>query len=109
MLKDKTFEAVITKVYPKLNKLDQSFRADAEFVNDRVPNLYGLSLEANILISERKQIMAIPKDFLIGNDSVLVKRSNAEIKTIKIIKGIEDFDFVEVVSGLSKDDIIIKP
>ena len=53
--------------------------------------------------------MAIPKDFLIGNDSVLVKRSNAEIKTIKIIKGIEDFDFVEVVSGLSKDDIIIKP
>ncbi len=109
MFKDKTFEAVVTKVYPKLNKLDQSFRADAEFVNDRVPNLYGLSLEANILISERKQIIAIPKDFLIGNDSVLVKRSNAEIKTIKIIKGIEDFDFVEVVSGLKKDDIIIKP
>lgn len=109
MFKDKTFEAVITKVYPKLNKIDQSFRADAEFLNDQIPNLYGLSLEANILISERKQVLAIPKDFLVGKDSVYVQSPNSEKKMVRIKKGIEDFDFIEVISGVNKDDILIKP
>lgn len=108
MFKDQVFEAKLTKIYPKLNKYDQSFRADAVFVNSKMPDLYGLSLEANIIIDHKENALCIPKNYLISNDSLLIEQNNEKLK-IKVIKGIEDFDYVEILEGINKDTKIFKP
>ena len=48
---DKQFVAVVDKIYPRLNKAEQSFRVDAKFEIAPPIGLYGLNLEANIIIS----------------------------------------------------------
>ena len=67
---------------------------------------YGLNLEANIVVAEKKQVLAIPKAALQKGDSVTIKEDGKE-KRVKIQKGIEDENWVEVKSGLSKSATII--
>ncbi len=103
---DKIFKAHITKVYPLLNKVEQSFRVDA-VLDDAIPvEMYGLNLEANIVVAERKEVLAIPKTALLKGDSVLVKKDGKEAM-VKIEKGIEDDKWVEVKAGLDKSSTII--
>lgn len=108
MFKDQVFEARLTKIYPKLNKYDQSFRADAVFVNAKLPDLYGLSLEANIIIDQKQNALCIPKNYLVSNDSLWIELNNEKTK-IKIKKGVEDFDYVEIIEGITKDTKVYKP
>jgi multidrug efflux pump subunit AcrA (membrane-fusion protein) len=105
---DKTFNARITKIYPLLNKAEQSFRADAELVEDCPGSLYGLNIEANIIITENQPVLVIPKETLLKGDSVLIKENNKLVK-VKITKGIEDKNWVQVKTGLTGKNSIILP
>ncbi len=104
--KDKVFKAKVSKMYPKLNKADQTFRIDAEFTEEKPQAYYGMTVEANIIISENPRVLTIPKSYLVGNDSVWVEE-NGDKKKIKIIKGVENLDLVEVKSGLSEKSKIV--
>lgn len=104
--KDKIFKAKVNKVYPKLNKADQTFRVDAEFIDEKPNAYYGMTIEANIVISENPKVLTIPKNYLVGNDSVWVEE-NGEKKKIKITKGVENLDLVEIKSGLTEKSILI--
>lgn len=102
----KVFQAHIGKIYPLLNRVEQSFRADA-ILDEPLPiRMYGLNVEANIITSENKRVLAIPKAAVLKGDSVLIKEGR-ETKRIRIIKGIEDEQFVEVKSGLSESSVIV--
>lgn len=105
--KDKVFKAKVTKIYPKLNKADQTFRIDAEFEGDKPNAYYGMTLEANIIISQNARVLTIPKNYLVGNDSVWVEE-NGEKKKIRIIKGVENLDLVEIKGGLSDKSVIVR-
>lgn len=103
---DKVFKARIIKVYPLLSKVEQSFRADA-ILDDPLPvNMYGLNIEANIVTAENKPVMAIPKAALLKGDSVMVKQGK-DTKKVKIRKGIEDDNWVEVLGGIDTTSTII--
>lgn len=105
--KDKIFKAKVKKIYQMLNKRNQSFRVDAEFV-DAYPSVYsGLTVEANIIIQQKPKALVIPKSFLVGEDSVWVLKEEKEAK-IKIEKGIENFEWVEVRKGIKANTKIIK-
>lgn len=108
MYADKVFKAKLQKIYPKLNRLDQSFRVDAVFTETDIPNLYGLSLEANILIAEKKNALCIPKTYLVGKDSLWLDVDGEKILQ-KVNTGISDFDFVEIVSGINEQSKVYKP
>lgn len=103
---DKVFNARVSKIYPKLNRTDQSFRVDAEFVGERPASYYGLTVEANIIISQNKHVLTIPKSYVIGNDSIWVEQDGKKQK-VKFQKGAENFDLVEVKSGLNEKSILI--
>lgn len=108
MFNDRVFKAKITKIYPKLNRLDQSFRVDAHFIDTDIPNLYGLSLEANIMVNEKKNALCIPKTYLVAKDSLWLDVDGK--KTLqKVSTGISDFDFIEITQGISEQSIIHKP
>jgi hypothetical protein len=104
--KDKVFKAKVTKLYPKLNKADQTFRVDAEFVGEKPNAYYGMTIEANIVISQNARVLTIPKNYLIDDDSVWIEE-NGEKKKIKIAKGVENLDLVEVKSGLTEKTILV--
>lgn len=105
--RDQVFKAKITKVYPMLNARDQTFRVDAEFTDSSSPHLYaGLTVEANIIIRQKSQALTIPKAYLIGNDSVRIKQEG-DTKTVRIKKGIENMEHVEVLSGLDTSSVLV--
>ena len=104
--KDKVFKAKVSKLYPKLNKADQTFRVDAEFTDEKPNAYYGMTIEANIVVSQNPRVLTIPKNYLVGNDSVWIEEGG-EKKKIKITKGVENLDLVEVKSGLNEKTILI--
>jgi HlyD family secretion protein len=103
---DKVLNAKVRKIYPKLNRTDQSFRVDAEFVGDSPASYYGLTVEANIIISQNKRVLTIPKSYVIGTDSVWVEQDGKKQK-VRFQKGAENFDVVEVKGGLSEKSKLI--
>lgn len=104
---DKVFKAKISKIFPKLNRADQSFRVDATFIGEAPAAYYGLTVEANIIISQNPKTLTIPKTFLYGNDSVWVMQNEKPTKT-KIVRGTENFEIVEIKSGLTDKSVVVK-
>ncbi|WP_041693419.1 MULTISPECIES: efflux RND transporter periplasmic adaptor subunit [Emticicia] len=104
--KDKVFKARVSKLYPKLNKADQTFRIDAEFTDEQPNAYYGMTIEANIIISQNPRVLTIPKNYLVGSDSVWIEE-NGDKKKIKIIKGVENLDMVEVKTGLTEKSVLV--
>jgi HlyD family secretion protein len=95
----KTFSATLCRIYPLLNKVEQSFRVDALFDEELPAKVYGLNIEANIVVREKVQALVIPKQALMKGDSVLLKEGD-KLVAVKITKGVEDNDWVQVTHGL---------
>lgn len=99
------FEAEITNINPIMNEKSRTFKVEADFIN-KPPVLYpNLTLEANILLNERKEVLTIPRNYLIGDSLVLLV--NKEKRKVQI--GLKDYQKAEVLTGLSADDKIIMP
>ncbi len=103
--KNKVFEAKVTRLIPFMDERTRTFEIHAQFTS-APPSLYpNLTTEANIVISQKDKALLIPTDYLIDENFVLLK--NGEKK--KIVTGAKDYQQVEVVSGLTADDEILKP
>lgn len=103
--KGQAFEAVVEKIYPIMNERSRSFTVDARFVTEP-PVIYpNLTLEANIVIQTKDTALTIPRNFLLEDDYVMLE--NKEKK--KVVTGLKDYQKVEIISGLTTGDVIIKP
>jgi HlyD family secretion protein len=103
--KGTAFEGRVTRVIPYMNERTRSFTVEAVFVT-KPPRLYpNLTVEANIVIREQQNALTIPRDYLLNDSLVLL--SGGEKR--KVITGLKDYRKVEIISGLSTDDVIIKP
>lgn len=96
----KTFSATLYKIYPLLNKVEQSFRVDALFDHELPAKVYGLNVEANIVIKEKVEALVIPKQALIRGDSVLIKDGD-RVVAVKVTKGAEDTEWIQVTGGIN--------
>ncbi len=102
----KVFRASISKVYPMVDRRQQSVRADAE-LREKLPSWFsGLALEANINIRQKDNALVIPKSALLPGDSVLIQKEN-EVMKVKVTKGVETLDEVEITEGLDSTDFIV--
>ena len=65
---------------------------------------HGTQLEANILIGEKKNALLVPRNYVgFGNKvNIKGKDENVIIKT-----GIVSTEYVEVLDGVTKDDILL--
>lgn len=98
---EKVFKATISKIYPQKDERNQTFTVEAEFVNQPEILYPGLSGEANIIIAKKEKVLAIPKTFLIDRDKVKTDEGLIPVKT-----GVQNMDYVEILSGISKDTYI---
>lgn len=101
----KIFEGIIIDIYPMMNERTRTFKVHATFTQQ--PNvLYpNLTLEANIVIEEKKNALTIPTRFLLSDSTVML-----EDKTIQKVKiGLSDYNLTEIVSGINANSRIIMP
>jgi hypothetical protein len=101
--KNEVFEARVDRIIPFMNERSRSFTVEAVFITKPTALFPNLTVEANVII--RQMMQYIPVDYLI-NDS-LVMLSSGEKK--KLVTGLKDYRKVEILSGLSTADVIIKP
>jgi len=104
----KVFKAKVVKIYPMLNRQDQTVRIDAEFMEMPPLGMAALTVEGNIIVRSTKNALTIPRTFLKGKDSIIIENGSDE-KTIKVVVGAQNYDFVEIVSGIDKSTTVIKP
>jgi multidrug efflux pump subunit AcrA (membrane-fusion protein) len=98
------FTGKVSKIYPKKDERNQTFLVEANF-NVAPKTLYpGLSGEGNIIIAHKKEVLTIPKEYVTEDSKV-----KTEDGLILIETGLENLEFVEVLSGLSEETTIYKP
>ena len=103
--KGKVFEAKVSKIYPIMNEHSKSFSVEAVFVI-QPPVLYpNLTVEANVIIQAKEKALLIPRNYLMDDSFVLI----AKDKRKKVITGLKDYRKVEIINGLTGNDIIYKP
>ncbi|HJU46086.1 MAG TPA: efflux RND transporter periplasmic adaptor subunit [Chitinophagaceae bacterium] len=103
--KGQLFEASIMRIIPIMNERTRTFTVEAVFTNSP-PSLYPyLTVEANIIIQTKKQALTIPRDYLV--DDSLVTLADGKKRTV--VTGLKDYRKVEIISGLTANDIIVKP
>ncbi|GMQ29667.1 efflux RND transporter periplasmic adaptor subunit [Algoriphagus confluentis] len=105
---DQTFMAKVTKVYSRIDPIDQMLRVDVA-LTDKLPTaLTGLALEANIVIREKSDALVIPGNLLLPGDSVRVLKEGKAQK-VKVIPGIRTLSEVEILEGITAESNLIKP
>jgi HlyD family secretion protein len=103
--KGEVFEAVVQKINPLMSERSRSFTIEAGFIK-KPPVLYpNLTCEANILILQKEKALTIPRSYLLDGDFVLLKNKEKR----KVTTGLKDYQKVEILSGLTVNDIILKP
>jgi HlyD family secretion protein len=103
--KNEGFEARVTKINPLMNERTKTFLVEAEFTK-QPPVLYpNLTVEANIVIQTKEKAITIPRNYLINDSFVLVNKTEKKL----VRTGIKDYQRVEIIQGLTDQDIIYKP
>lgn len=98
------FIAIVDKIFPKKDDITQTFRVEGRFT-EKPPKLFnGLSGEANIIVSERKNALVIPSEYLLPNNKVLTEDGEKSIKT-----GLKNLKFTEVIAGIDSTTTLLKP
>ncbi|PKV48355.1 multidrug efflux pump subunit AcrA (membrane-fusion protein) [Aquimarina sp. MAR_2010_214] len=100
----KVFTAIVSKIYPKKDERNQTFMVEALFEKSPEVLYPGLSGEANIIIARKKEVLTVPKEYLIEDHKVKTEKG-----VVKITIGLQSMDTVEVLSGITKDTWIYKP
>lgn len=104
--KDKTYKGMVNEILPAFDVNSQSFvcKIILEEALTSEKNIFGTPLEGNILVGEKKQALLIPRKYMGYGNKVLLKDRDT---TIVIKTGIISTDYVEVLSGITANDILI--
>jgi HlyD family secretion protein len=107
--KGEYIEGKVKKIYPYVDPLNKVVRVIASVDSLPVSLLSGMSVEANILIEKRTKALLIPRSYVLSDDSLIVKDDDQE-RRIKLIKGLQDISYVEVLnSDINEKTQVIMP
>ena len=88
-----------------MSERSKSFTVEAGFVSQPPALFPNLTCEANIVVQEKEKALTIPRACLLENDFVLLENNEKR----KVTTGLKDYQKVEILSGLTVNDIILKP
>lgn len=103
--KGKSFEAIISKIYPVKDDKTQTFKVEALFTKAPDALYSGLSGEASIIISQKKNVMTIPLEYLTESGKVKTEDGVVSVKL-----GMRNIERVEILSSkIDTSTKLIKP
>lgn len=100
----KIYAAKISEILAAFDEASQSFICKAIFDESLNIAFYGTQLEVNIFTSEKKNALLIPRNLMDFGNRVNVKGKD---EYVVIKTGIISSDYVEVLEGITKDDVIL--
>lgn len=100
-----SYRAKVTKVHPLMNERTRTFTVEAMFEQAPTPLYPNLTVEANIIIQSKQQVLTIPRSYLIDNKFVQIN----EKETREVVVGLKDYTKVEIISGIDAQTTIIPP
>lgn len=99
------FDAIVTKVNPLMDERSKSFTVEGVFVN-QPPVLYpNLTLEANIVIQSKENVLILPRPFILNDKYIITTDGD----TIEVQLGLKDYQKAEIISGIDEKTEVIKP
>lgn len=103
--KNRVFKAFVSRIDPFMNERSRTFLVEAKFTDQPTPLYPNITFEASIVLHSKTNALLIPRNYLL-NDSTVIKsdRTKASVKT-----GLKDYREVEILSGISSNDELIKP
>lgn len=102
--KNTTFNGKVTEILSAFDEQSQSFICKVTFDKPFENSLFGTQLEANILVGEKKNALLVPRNYVGFGNKVNVKGKDEYV----IIKpGIISTEYVEVIEGISKNDVLL--
>lgn len=103
--KGEVFEAQVDKINPIMNEKTRTFTVEASFVTKPTALYPNLTAEANIILNTKENVLTIPRTYLIDDSFVLLENNEKR----KVETGLKDYQKVEILRGLTANDIILKP
>jgi HlyD family secretion protein len=103
--KGQVFQGVIEKINPIMDERSKTFLVEAGFTASPEVLYPNLSLEANIVIQNKKQVLTLPRNY-IGNDRYVVTTSG---DTLPVKLGLKDYIKAEILEGIDQNTAVIKP
>ena len=98
---DKTFKAIVSRINPTKDEITHTFTVEAQFMEFPSRLFNGLSGEANIIISTKKNILTLPTQYI--NEEIKV---NSDDGLIPIKTGMKNLKYTEIISGIDTSSII---
>jgi multidrug efflux pump subunit AcrA (membrane-fusion protein) len=107
-LEDTVFHGTVREIYPRINPVDKTAKVVASIDPGNYDLYPGMSLEANIIIREKKGILVVPVEYVSLDGTVVVKKGTKR-ESVEVKIGIRDLEFAEILSGLEEGDRILNP
>lgn len=107
VFEDRIIEGKVIRVLPKMNEREQSFTVEVSLPELSLASVYGLNVEADIIITENREALLISKSYLLPGDSVIVQKGN-ETQKVKVRTGMLSGEYVEILEGLNTESKILK-
>lgn len=105
--KDVVYKGFVVEAYPRISQGNKTSKVIVSIsVDDKTVLFSGMSVEANIIISVKKDALVIPREFIADGNKIKIKGTD---KTVVIKKGVEDLEYVEVLSGIDEATELVKP
>ncbi|MBU3679120.1 MAG: HlyD family efflux transporter periplasmic adaptor subunit [Candidatus Kapabacteria bacterium] len=105
--KDRTFTGSVTSVTPRVSNQDKTASVTARINTGGLRLLPGMSLEANIVVDRRAKALVLPRELVPSTKMLTVRRDGKE-QIVRVTTGLEDLRFIEIVSGLTDSDEVVK-
>lgn len=99
----KIFDATVTRILPAFDDGQQSYVIEARLNDSRIHLFQGSQVQANIVVSRKKQALVIPTSYLIKDKYVMLKDGTQK----EITTGNKNSEWTEITSGLGENDVIV--
>ncbi len=101
--RNEVFEGIVEDIDPMMNERSRTFTVNASFKKNPGLLYPGLSVEANIIVAEKNNVLTIPYNYLSEGKFVTLKDG----KKKEISVGLHDYKLIEVLSGIDSSTAII--
>lgn len=93
----KPLTGVVSWIDPAVDPITRTLKV--EVTPDKPLYFAGLSLEANIIVQEHGQVLAIPRAYLLPGDSLIVECGRGR-ERVAVTTGVRDLSYVQIRSGI---------
>lgn len=100
----KSYEAKVVEISPKLDEKTQTFRLKAHFTKSPPKLFMGMTGEANIVVNAHLKSLVIPTEYLLPGNKVLTENGKKKVRT-----GLKNWSYVEILGGINEKTKILKP